>query len=496
MSRETKIGIAVAVSFLCLVGIVVATKLRRNVDAGKEEANTVAKGKPPEAQTNPPVNPAKQSPVVPAEYTPNGANPPPKLLNMSGGNETPVALPVVGANTPMAQEGPPPLVGTPPNQPMTAGPPSLPMADPLKSLDSLIAQQNKQLEIAPPPVAIPDALRTAEKGANDASNKVGNVADNALNKGNEQIKRGVDALNGGMNDVIKQAALPQLPKDTAPVLPAPAAAPNTALPGVPEPMKAETKVPPVPTVPGLAEPAKVETKLPSAPALPDSTKIENKGPSIPGLPAPPVAETKTPAAPSLPGVSLPPITNSNASNNSPNFVIPMPKAGGVKVVDYESKQYMAQPGDTFASLSKAAYGDERLANALLAYNRDFSSNRNMTAPQAGQLILLPPPQVLQQSRYTGAQADARPGIGAAPVSISPPVPVSPMRTFTPATPTADATKSYRVPAAGQLIFELAMQTLGDGNRWAEIYRLNPMIDPLRPIPGNTVVRLPGNANVP
>jgi nucleoid-associated protein YgaU len=266
------------------------------------------------------------------------------------------------------------------------------------------------------------------------------------------------------------------------------------VPGLPEPAKAEAKLP---SVPGLPEPAKIDAKLPPVTGAPEPAKLDPKAAAIPGL----TTQAQTDVKPQMPATAanaaLPPITTGNSNNaNTPNFVIPSAKPGDPKVVNYDSKQYMAQPGDTFASLAKAAYGDERFANALLAYNRDFSSNRTMTAPQPGQLILLPPPQVLQQSRYASAAADARTPIGAAPVSISPPVPAIPARTFTPATPTSDVTKSYRIPPSGQLIYELAVQTLGDGARWAEIYRLNPMVDPLRPIPGNTVVRLPASANVP
>ena len=50
MTRETKIGIAVAVSFLCLVGIVVATKWGGKADPDKGGANAQAKAKQPNLQ--------------------------------------------------------------------------------------------------------------------------------------------------------------------------------------------------------------------------------------------------------------------------------------------------------------------------------------------------------------------------------------------------------------------------------------------------------------
>ena len=49
MTRETKIGMAVAVSFLCLVGVVVATKWRRANDGAKDLVQNVTPNQPPPA---------------------------------------------------------------------------------------------------------------------------------------------------------------------------------------------------------------------------------------------------------------------------------------------------------------------------------------------------------------------------------------------------------------------------------------------------------------
>jgi hypothetical protein len=46
-----------------------------------------------------------------------------------------------------------------------------------------------------------------------------------------------------------------------------------------------------------------------------------------------------------------------------------------------------------------------------------------------------------------------------------------------------------------MLFEIARQTLGDGHRWSEIYRLNPEIRPELAIPGGTQLRLPADARV-
>ena len=69
------------------------------------------------------------------------------------------------------------------------------------------------------------------------------------------------------------------------------------------------------------------------------------------------------------------------------------------------------------------------------------------------------------------------------------------RTPNPPVPTKDATKPYRVVGDGQMLIEIAQQTLGDRGRWSEIYRLNPEIRPELAIPGGTQLRLPGDARV-
>ena len=75
--------------------------------------------------------------------------------------------------------------------------------------------------------------------------------------------------------------------------------------------------------------------------------------------------------------------------------------------------------------------------------------------------------------------------------------VSPVgRTPTPVFTTKDVTKPYRVAGDGQMLIEIAQQTLGDRGRWSEIYRLNPTLRPEYPVPGGTEIRLPNNANVP
>jgi len=170
---------------------------------------------------------------------------------------------------------------------------------------------------------------------------------------------------------------------------------------------------------------------------------------------------------------------------------------------HDMQSYQVRGGETFASVSQHAYGSDKYAAALQMYNRDYGPNRSVTTLQPGQSVLVPPLQFLQE-RYASAIGDARSNItnvSVAPVSINPPVAINPpvpvpMNNNSPPQPTTDATKTYRVPAEGQLLYAIALQTMGDGNRWSEIYRLNPNLQPLQPVPGGTMLRLPSNARVP
>jgi hypothetical protein len=47
-----------------------------------------------------------------------------------------------------------------------------------------------------------------------------------------------------------------------------------------------------------------------------------------------------------------------------------------------------------------------------------------------------------------------------------------------------------VPDGGLSFYQAAQQSLGSGDRWSEIYRLNPNYDPRVPLPAGAVLRLP------
>jgi hypothetical protein len=58
-----------------------------------------------------------------------------------------------------------------------------------------------------------------------------------------------------------------------------------------------------------------------------------------------------------------------------------------------------------------------------------------------------------------------------------------------------ATRLYRVRSSGETFRDIAQHTLNNSDRWAEIYKLNPGVNPATLIEGRTVLYLPGDAQV-
>ena len=57
-------------------------------------------------------------------------------------------------------------------------------------------------------------------------------------------------------------------------------------------------------------------------------------------------------------------------------------------------------------------------------------------------------------------------------------------------------KQYRVGSAGEMYRDIAARTLGNRDRWGDIYTLNGRrFPPEYPVPPNTILRLPADARI-
>lgn len=165
------------------------------------------------------------------------------------------------------------------------------------------------------------------------------------------------------------------------------------------------------------------------------------------------------------------------------------------VLDYEVQRYTAQPGETWESISRSKYGSERFARALAAFNRD--RNPGLTAPMPGASILLPPADILQfrypqlingpsQPLSSPAATSGANAVNTLPTAGTP-APSSPVN--------PGAYKLYRVQP-NDTIWLIAKRTLGSGDRWPEILRLNrDVLRDVNQLPPGLVLRLPPDARV-
>jgi hypothetical protein len=305
--------------------------------------------------------------------------------------------------------------------------------------------------------------------------------------------------------------------------------PVEPLPGPPparEGIAPAREVEPVPAaaVKGEPLPATGEKKEP-APVL-HSNHPENTLPkSVAVPPLPPAAEEdrasagkgeviknplKAPAPSGGPApFPLPPLGGATGADSPPIAVPRLPAAangGGSRIVprvdSFVVETYRAGPSDTFASISNHYYRSDRYERALLQFNRDhhLATAAVLRDPPVltGENVYVPPRDVLE-NRYgqlipghLAARVAGPPVVASAP-KVAPPAetPVIPVSAW--ATPTK--TRPYRVQGQGERLYDVARHTLGNPNRWAEIYRLNPQLAPENVVPAGTLLQLPPDARV-
>jgi len=132
--------------------------------------------------------------------------------------------------------------------------------------------------------------------------------------------------------------------------------------------------------------------------------------------------------------------------------------------------------DTYESISMEFYNDRKYAAALQKYNK----NKPLTG---GGMIEVPPIYVLrkQSPTPTGGTPASQPqwapvrGSGEAPVRAP-----------------GDNRGVYIVPQGVTTMMAVAKLTLGDENRWPDIYLLNPQLLPSR-LPAGSELKLPPDA---
>src|SRR4051812_34279894 len=135
MTRETKIGMAVACSFLCLVGIVVASKWKRGDDPSEEQTVVVAANKPTEPGALEKKEPAKKSEAAANDKKAPGPLSLPMHVIPAQGNDAQIQQQLKDAKKSLAN---PPATIVIPQPASNDGPnfPALPAPKPLQFADN------------------------------------------------------------------------------------------------------------------------------------------------------------------------------------------------------------------------------------------------------------------------------------------------------------------------------------------------------------------------
>jgi nucleoid-associated protein YgaU len=168
-----------------------------------------------------------------------------------------------------------------------------------------------------------------------------------------------------------------------------------------------------------------------------------------------------------------------------------------QVESYDEETYVCQGGDTFENISAQFYHTEKLGPALLLFNRSHPRAaaalwKDGPTLQEGMPVYIPPVRILEKN-HAAAIPDFKPtpapGLGAGPAA--------PMAASTPDAPPATARggPQYAVRKV-EMISAIARDTLGNWQRWTEIYKLNGHINPSQPLMVGTVLAMPADAVIP
>jgi hypothetical protein len=180
-----------------------------------------------------------------------------------------------------------------------------------------------------------------------------------------------------------------------------------------------------------------------------------------------------------------------AALTPPTNVAPAP-SGAPDVESYDEETYTWRPADSFRAISQGYYHSETYERALLLFNRNHplatdAVRRDPPVVQAGQPIYIPPARILEKYYASAITEVAHLAPAAATETITPTARIAPQP--------VQEEKRYRVKNGGEMVLDIARRTLGNSDRWTEIYRLNPRFDPKDPLPAGSELRLPADARL-
>lgn len=518
MSRETKVGMTVAALFLSLVGGVLMYKLyftQEPLLGGTEEIQTAQAVSDASTSTEP-EPPQRPEAFDPGSKQPEAAPPPPEEPPVLSGRQV-----AQGESVPRPPEPPsppppddPPVLSrppvltppeTPPPAEEPASPPKLMPPMPPGSRPGDIPMSATDDPLQPPhpsgppmlePPTLPpqpptDALRLEPPPPERPA------AGPAREPAEPRSPLGSD----------RPMSLPEIrPEPPRPDPEPPPPAPARFEPGdgpAPRPAPASVPPPPPPTafdrkyeVPVLGRPVADSQNRGATAAAPQASPASQRSDSsgIPLTVRPQPGNVRTDAG--IPVIVQPPVWN------TPDGRPP------AHVESFDLEVYLWRPGDTYGTVSQHRYRSDRYQDALARFNRE--RDPRLANPQPGMTVFLPPAGYLER-RYgvsaPGGGTSPRPTTPSAPGNVSD-LPGNPaadssaiqqVADFRPAaSPASSASpggKRYRVQP-NDTIWTIAKRTLGSGERWPEILRLNrDVLSDVNRLEVGMVLRLPDDARV-
>jgi hypothetical protein len=494
MTRKTKIGLAVAGSFLTLVGGVIGVKqfshqppsdapetkaVAQNTETPRfDPFNPVDDGKKESSATN-----LDSYSTIPRPQLPDSTRP---SINIP---PAPVVIPAAGTSDPKktdTQSADPLKTRSATSQADSKEPSKLelPALDPVKSEEPVKSRPHQRS--SEPTIELPalDPIDTKDATKEDPFGKPKKA------EGNSRKKDELPSLETPLLNESKESASNQ-------------ERPKLDLPKRDATSQAETpvkiEIPPVePITP--ARPMKNEgpeaknITITIGPKKDDDTKKDETGKSaeLPTIDIPRLDATPSDSARDNPkregAVRVGPIKSEEAAPKAEGPAQPLsPPPAMRQDGGYDEDLHRTSGNETYQSISRRYYEDDTYAAALQQYNRDN--------PAGSGYIRIPPIEVLMK-RYPNATpkgAGRSPSTGVSPASLNIPAErdsgdksaASPVRDY----------PVYTVADNGETLRDIAQKTLGNADYWRTIYELNISVNPNEKLAGGTRLRLPPQARV-
>ncbi|MFL5244954.1 MAG: hypothetical protein ACJ8FY_22865 [Gemmataceae bacterium] len=486
MTRETKVGLVVSCSFLCLVGVVLTNKLKElsQKQTAAEEDQVVVPEQVAQAPTGP--NDPFAGVVMPASAE--------EIKNLDPAPDS--------------------------------------TGDPLAGVDSHPSLNQEKTRIKPdlPPTEVEDFSQARPRVAAKDDRKDTDIKNDTSQDDAKKLPPGNDDLpppdlDEKTDKTQKEADDPGKDKKQNNLngledVPPPVVKPSkekTAEDGLAKPNKKQIETEPTgernavtdldgPPPAPRKDPRVTQPPAPVAPPVSIGQPL-NKGAAKealdgfePGKPAlsdrntkPPVEVTIPERQPAVPP-SLPNREPASASIKVATAPIKrIPVSSSPEVDSFDEEVYRCKAGDSFDKISQRYYQTDKYAQALEAFNRNHPQAGDAIRQQPGNLangqrVYIPPIAILRKRHAAIITEDSRePNSNAADEKTSSSRP----RTSLETQDNSIQAREYSVDNPnGETMREIAEKLLRDPNRWMEIARLNPGFQPLLPIPATARIKLP------